>query len=135
MNGIISIEEWTKKIDFELYLKKIYEKEAMITKVQLLNAFIEEYEIEIVEEYNKLRQTIKVKSLDKDTFEKLLLEIDPNIQEYDRAKLFNDLKKNEKTKNVSPEGFCITVLKNKIGSYGKGIFGNIYLDISSLNFE
>ncbi|OMJ75469.1 hypothetical protein SteCoe_25391 [Stentor coeruleus] len=121
-NGVITMEEWVGKVDFSIYKEKIYTKIAMVTKVQVLNAFIEEYELEMIEDYNKLRQTIKFRSLDQIEFERAMMNIEPNLKDHEIVKLFEEVRKNERTNNVSPEGFCIAVLKNKLGGYGIGSF-------------
>jgi hypothetical protein len=131
-NGVLTLQEWKKKANFDEILIKIYEKIALVTKTQLLNAFIEEYELEIIEDYNKLRSTIKVRSLNIESFTENLKKIDPNIEDHEVKKLFKTLQREEKAKNVSPEGFCTLVLRNKIGGNGIGMFGNFYIDLSQL---
>ena len=105
----------------------------MVTKVQLLNSFIEEYELEMIEDFNKLRGLVSLKSLNFSAFENALKQISPDIKPSKVEKMFKNLQVSEKTKNVSPEGFCISVLKNKIGGYGIGMFGKNYLDLNSLS--
>lgn len=122
-NGLVTVEEWARKVDFQVYLKKIYEPCSLVTKVQVLNAFIEEYELEMIEDYNKLRQSVKLRSLNKEQFVGFLKEIDSNWKEHEALKMFERLRKDENTNFVSAEGTCLSVMKNKVGGYGVGIFG------------
>jgi hypothetical protein len=55
----------------------------------------------------------------------LLQQIDPNIEEHDIAKLYEEAVNHEpdpKRGGVTPESFCIVVLKHRVGGYGVGIF-------------
>jgi hypothetical protein len=131
-NGVITIDEWVTRVDFNLYMQKIYAKESLVTKVQVLNAFIEEFELEMIEDYNKLRQTIKLRSLDQMEFENYMRMVEPCLKDHEIIKMFEDVRNIERTKNVSPEGFCVAVLKNKIGGYGVGSFGNFYIDLKDV---
>ncbi|OMJ93950.1 hypothetical protein SteCoe_3009 [Stentor coeruleus] len=121
-NGVITMDEWVTRVDFNMYMQKIYAKESLVTKVQVLNAFIEEFELEMIEDYNKLRQTIKIRSLDQIEFENYMRMVEPCLKDHEIIKMFEDIRSIERTKNVSPEGFCIAVLKNKLGGYGIGSF-------------
>lgn len=123
-NGVITLEEWVEKVDFTEYSRKVYEKEAMVTKMQVLGAFIEEYEVEMLEEYNKLRQMVKIRSLDQPAFEEFIKKIDPGLENHEAISMFTQLKKSEKTQNVSAEGLCVMILNKQIGGYGLGIFSN-----------
>ena len=104
----------------------------MVTKIQVFHGFIEEYEQQILEDYNKIRDFAKVGTLDKKTFKESLKALDDHLSDNEIEKLFKEACKKEKSKNVSREGFCISVLKNKIGGYGRGPFGNFYIDLSVL---
>ena len=121
-NGNITIEEWVEKIDFEEFRRKIKEPSAFVTKVEVLVAFIEEYELEMVEDYNKLRQRVKCRNLGRDDFIGFVKEIDSEYKEHEIIKMFERLRKDENTNYVSAEGACLSVMKNKVGGFGVGIF-------------
>jgi hypothetical protein len=56
---------------------------------------------------------------------KLLLQIDPSIEEHDITKLYEEALSQEQDVGkglVSPESFCIVVLRHRVGGYGVGIF-------------
>lgn len=121
--GSISYEEWKSKIVFDKYLELANSSVAAITKAQLFNALIEEYEIEIVQEYNELRQTIRISQLDEKQFNKYIKEIDPTLEEHDIARLYEEARSQDMDlKGVSAETLCLIVLKRKIGGYGIGMF-------------
>ncbi|CAG9320667.1 unnamed protein product [Blepharisma stoltei] len=122
--GIISHEEWQDKIDFEKYLELSDSKAAMITKSQLFNAFIDEYEFEIIQDYNKLRKKIKQTRLDQPSFKEKVLELDPNYEEIEISRLYEIARSqdNDIKGLVSAETFCLIIIKEKIGGYGIGIF-------------
>jgi Ca2+-binding EF-hand superfamily protein len=121
-NGNVTMEEWVEKIDFDEFRRKIKEPAAFVTKVEVLNAFIEEYELEMIEEYNRLRQRIKKRTLSREDFSSFIKEIDPDHKDHEILKMFERLRKDENNNFVSSEGTCMSVLKNKVGGFGIGIF-------------
>ena len=58
--------------------------------------------------------------------------IDKDMPEYEVIRMFKEIRNNEKSKSVTPEGFCLNILKKKIGGYGIGIYGNFYVDLKLL---
>ena len=130
--GAINVEEWVRKTRFKEYLRKAYQKEAMVTKLQVLNAFVEEFELEMLEDYTRLRGIVKGKAMDKARFIECVKMIDKNMKEAEVVRMFEEIRQSEKSNVVSTEAFCISALKRKIGGYGVGIFGKVYLDTSVL---
>ena len=121
-NGNVTVEEWADKIDFDEFRRKVKEPSAFVTKVEVLNAFIEEYELEMVEDYNKLRQKVRCRNLGRDDFIGFVKGIDSEFKEHEIIKMFERLRKDENTNYVSAEGACLSVMKNKVGGFGVGIF-------------
>ena len=121
-NGNVTIEEWTEKIDFDGFRRKIKEPSAFLTKVEVLNAFVEEYELEMVEDYNKLRPKLKCRNLGREDFIGFVKGIDSEFKEHEIIKMFERLRKDENTNYVSAEGACLSLMKHKVGGFGVGMF-------------
>ncbi|CAG9329555.1 unnamed protein product [Blepharisma stoltei] len=128
--GLISYIDWYQKINFVEFAEKMYSKVAMITKADFLNALVDEYEYEVVQDYYQLRQMIRFPSLDMNSVLSLLMQIDPSLDEEEAMKLYNEAREHERDVRgyVSPEAFCIIVLKNRVGGYGIGMFDVYALD-------
>lgn len=128
--GLISYIDWYQKVNFVEFAEKMYTKVAMVTKADFLNALVDEYEYEVVQDYYQLRQMIRYPSLDMNSVLNLLVQIDPSLDEEEALKFYNEAREHDRDArgNVSPEAFCIIVLKNRIGGYGIGMFDVYALD-------
>mmetsp|Transcript_31213 Transcript_31213/g.30850 ORF Transcript_31213/g.30850 Transcript_31213/m.30850 type:complete len:816 (+) Transcript_31213:3-2450(+) len=122
--GLITHEEWSSKINFSKYLDLAYSSAAMVTKAQLFNAILEEYEHEMIQEYTKLRQSFKHPTIDQSMFNKYIQDIDPTIEEHEITRLYEEARNQDMDiKNgISAETLCLTIIKEKIGGYGIGLF-------------
>ena len=120
-SGLVSIEEWNQKVDFNEYADKAYSKEAMVTKAEVMGAFAQEYESEVIQDYNMLRPRIK-NSLTKESFKESMIDLDSSLENKKIRQLYREAKEMEGHRKISPEVFCITALRNQIGNYGLGIF-------------
>ena len=130
--SLVSFEDWNEKIKFTNFAEKAYSKLAMVTKADFLNSLVDEYEYEVVQEYYQLRQMVRPTVLDFETCCSLLGQIDPTLESSYFELVFEEAKEHEQAEinSVSPEAFCIVILKNRIGGYGVGLFDVYALDQS-----
>ena len=128
--GQISHEEWTAKVNFEEYKALSQSGEVTVTKAEFLTAFIDEYETEVLNDYYSLRKKIRTAMLSQENMANMLQQIDPHIEEHEIMRIYEEALGNEKdpSKGVSPESFCIVVLKHRVGGYGVGIFDIMQLE-------
>ena len=130
--GMISYQDWINKINFVDYADKVYSKLAMVSKSDFLIALVEEYEHEVVQDYYELLQMVRMPYLNESSVNSLLIQIDPTLEEEDVEKIYTEALQQERDPDngVTPEGFCISVLKNRVGGYGVGMFDVYDLDPS-----
>lgn len=130
--GLITFDSWYAKVNFVEFAEKMYGKVAMITKADFLNALVEEYEFEVLQDYHILKQMIRVPVLNESSMSNILLKIDPNLEDEDLANLYQEAREqdSEKVNGVTANALCAVVLKHTIGGYGIGMFDVYSLDSS-----
>ena len=135
--GEITYEEWMQKVNFKEYGEKLNSRAAMVSKAALLSALVEEYEYEVVQDYYTLRHMIKTPSLDSTAASEILWQIDPSLEENALDKYLTEAEEYESEDRdvISPEALCIVVLRNRIGGFGVGIFGEFYIDVAALDLS
>lgn len=132
-SGEISYDEWVRKVNFNEYTEMSQSGEATVTKASFLAALVEEYEFEVINDYYLLRKMIRLSTLNEAQMTNLLHQLDPTLEEQDIKFLYQEALNNEahpKKGKITPESFSITVLKNRIGGYGVGMFDVLALDQS-----
>lgn len=129
--GYITFDAWYQKVNFVEFAEKMYSKIAMITKSDFLNALVDEYEREIVDDYRVLKGLIKLPVLNQNNFAMFLAQIDPNIDEEDVLRLYDEAREqdNQNMVGVTPHSVCVIILKHNIGGYGLGMFDVYELDL------
>lgn len=122
--GLITFENWKKKVNFEEQVKKIYSKPAMVTKADFLNGIISEYEYQVVEDYYGLRKIIKGNMLTAEKASQYFVQLDSSLSLEAQERLFKEALAHEggNGEEVSNEALCIIILKHSIGGHGRGIF-------------
>ena len=130
--GVITFGSWYQKVNFVDFADKMYSKAAMITKADFLNSLVDEYEYEVVQDYYLLKQMIRYPVLNQSTMSSVLLQLDPNLDQEDLEKLYDEAKEQDQgtAGGVSPNALCVIVLKHNIGGYGVGMFDAFSLDSS-----
>lgn len=126
--GEISFDSWSKKIRFAEYLEKAYTREALITKADFLNAIIDEYEYEVVQDFYSLQRLIPTTEFDAPMFLAVLQDLDPSIDVEEALRLWQEVLEVEPSSVVSADSCCIVILKHQIGGFGVGMFDLNALD-------
>jgi len=129
--GYITFDAWYQKVNFVEFAEKMYSKVAMITKSDFLNALVDEYEREIVDDYRVLKSLIRYPVLNQNSMATFLLQLDPNLDEEDIFRLYDEAREQgeQNLAGVSPHSVCVVVLKHNIGGYGVGMFDVYDLDL------
>jgi chromosome segregation ATPase len=129
--GYITFDSWYQKVNFVEFAEKMYSKVAMVSKSDFLNALVDEYEREIVDDYRILKGLIKLPVLNQNNFAGFLAQLDPSLDEEDIMKLYDEAREQDAQgmAGVSPHSVCVVVLKHNIGGYGLGIFDVYDLDL------
>jgi hypothetical protein len=132
--GTVSRQEWMQKIDFEAYTTKANSRARMVTKSAFLNALVDEFEHEVVQDYYRIRSLIKKSTVDNKAALELLRRLEPMIDERTAMQLFEEAKTVDPDARggVSPEALCVVILRNRVGGLGVGLFGTIYADLKAL---
>ena len=130
--GLVTFDDWYQKVNFVELADKMYSKTAMITKADFLNALVDEYEYEVVQDYYLLKQMIKFPVLNQAMMSNILLKIDPNLEEDDLVKLYEEAREQDRETigGICPNALCVIALKHNIGGYGVGMFDVYSLDSS-----
>lgn len=129
--GYITFDSWYQKVNFVEFAEKMYSKVAMITKSDFLNALVDEYEREIVDDYRVLKSLIRYPVLNQNSMATFLLQLDPNLDEEDIFRLYDEAREQgeQSLAGISPHSVCVVVLKHNIGGYGVGMFDVYDLDL------
>lgn len=128
--GLITFDSWYQKVNFVEFAEKMYSRVAMITKSDFLNALVDEYEREIVDDYRVLKNLIKYPVLNQAAMSSVLLTLDPNLEDEDIDRIYDESRMEDPNTpgGVTPHAVCVTVLKHNIGGYGIGMFDVYALD-------
>ncbi|CAI2368501.1 unnamed protein product [Moneuplotes crassus] len=134
-SGDVDFEEFQLKINYNNY-NKLYHQ-FVITKQRYLELAIEEWKL--YKESTKRRLMKKFAEFDDngdgvltfDEFESLVNNLDPNLSRNEISELFNEtlelVTDEEDPDKMTPESFCITALKYKLGGFGKDFFTDYLL--------
>mmetsp|Transcript_584 Transcript_584/g.906 ORF Transcript_584/g.906 Transcript_584/m.906 type:complete len:1484 (-) Transcript_584:98-4549(-) len=122
--GMVTRDEWGNRVDFETLASKAESDTFTSTKSNLLNAIVDEYEKEMLNDYYKLRHLAPNSLLSQDQFFELIESIDDSLDERTIQKLYDQALEKDRGHRgkISAEAFCTVVLKNKVGGYGHGSF-------------
>lgn len=125
-SGSVSKAEWMQKIDFNAYVAKAAARTSVVTKSAFLTALVEEFEHEVVQDYYRIRSLIKKPTVDNKAALELLRRLEPMIDERTAMQLFEEAKTVDPDARggVSPEAFCVVILRNRVGGLGIGLFGD-----------